>query len=232
MMRTSNWDTCNSMIPVPLLNPKFAIVFAARCRRTSGFGALVNGTVPAPDRFRALIDGLRLLRIVSKLEGVLSTGCGGHAMIYAENSARLRRSGGRFGGCGNRRRRARVPASPIPRRKIIRPSRRFLMARLVEERAPAGATGFGCFIRANWARRKRPSSRPGSAPSISIAPTWHRSALIPAANVLSLPFLFRSFDHLHKVLDETSATSCWQFERHGFVGLTFYDFGARSIYNR
>ena len=27
-------------------------------------------------------------------------------------------------------------------------------------------------------------------------------ALIPAANVLALPFLFRSFDHLHKVLDQ------------------------------
>ena len=29
------------MILVPLLNPKFAIVFAARCARTFGFGALV-----------------------------------------------------------------------------------------------------------------------------------------------------------------------------------------------
>ena len=27
-------------------------------------------------------------------------------------------------------------------------------------------------------------------------------SLIPAANVLALPFLFRSFDHLHKVLDQ------------------------------
>ena len=26
-------------------------------------------------------------------------------------------------------------------------------------------------------------------------------SLVPAANVLALPFLFRSFDHLHKVLD-------------------------------
>ena len=50
--------------------------------------------------------------------------------------------------------------------------------------------------------------------------------------VLALPFLFRSFDHLHKVLDhaigdEILASS----ERHGFVGLTFYDSGSRSIYN-
>ncbi|MFL6822336.1 MAG: TRAP transporter substrate-binding protein [Xanthobacteraceae bacterium] len=57
-------------------------------------------------------------------------------------------------------------------------------------------------------------------------------SLIPAANVLALPFLFRSFDHLHKVLDhaigdEILASS----QRHGFVSLTFYDSGSRSIYN-
>jgi len=57
-------------------------------------------------------------------------------------------------------------------------------------------------------------------------------SLIPAANVLALPFLFRSFDHLHKVLDQAIGdeilASC---QRHGFVGLTFYDSGSRSIYN-
>jgi tripartite ATP-independent transporter DctP family solute receptor len=57
-------------------------------------------------------------------------------------------------------------------------------------------------------------------------------SLVPAANVLSLPFLFRSFDHLHKVLDHALGDEILAgFERHGFVGLTFYDSGARSIYN-
>ena len=57
-------------------------------------------------------------------------------------------------------------------------------------------------------------------------------ALIPAANVLALPFLFRSFDHLHKVLDGTIGEEILAgFQRHGFVGLTFYDSGSRSIYN-
>lgn len=57
-------------------------------------------------------------------------------------------------------------------------------------------------------------------------------SLIPALNVLALPFLFRSFDHLHKVLDEDIGNEILaSFERHGFVGLTFYDSGARSIYN-
>jgi tripartite ATP-independent transporter DctP family solute receptor len=57
-------------------------------------------------------------------------------------------------------------------------------------------------------------------------------AMIPAANVLALPFLFRSFDHLHNVLDnEIGEEILTGFQRHGFVGLTFYDSGARSIYN-
>ena len=57
-------------------------------------------------------------------------------------------------------------------------------------------------------------------------------SLIPAANVLALPFLFRSSDHLHKVLDQTIGEEVLGgFQRHGFVGLTFYDSGPRSIYN-
>ena len=57
-------------------------------------------------------------------------------------------------------------------------------------------------------------------------------SLIPAANVLALPFLFRSFDHLHKVLDQAiGAEILASAQRHGFVGLTFYDSGSRSIYN-
>jgi tripartite ATP-independent transporter DctP family solute receptor len=57
-------------------------------------------------------------------------------------------------------------------------------------------------------------------------------SLIPAANVLALPFLFRSFDHLHKVLDHAVGEEILaSFQRQGFIGLTFYDSGARSIYN-
>jgi TRAP-type C4-dicarboxylate transport system substrate-binding protein len=57
-------------------------------------------------------------------------------------------------------------------------------------------------------------------------------SLIPAANVLALPFLFRSFDHLHKVLDHTIGEEILAgFQQHGFVGLAFYDSGSRSIYN-
>jgi tripartite ATP-independent transporter DctP family solute receptor len=57
-------------------------------------------------------------------------------------------------------------------------------------------------------------------------------SLIPSANALSLPFLFRSFEHLHKVLDHAIGEEILAgFQRHGFVGLTYYDSGARSIYN-
>jgi tripartite ATP-independent transporter DctP family solute receptor len=51
--------------------------------------------------------------------------------------------------------------------------------------------------------------------------------------VPSLPFLFRSTAHLHKVLDgeigEQLLKSC---EKAGFVGLAWYDSGSRSMYTR
>lgn len=58
------------------------------------------------------------------------------------------------------------------------------------------------------------------------------AALVPAANALLLPFLFRSTDHLHGVLDgQIGDEILGLFEAAGFVGLTYYDSGARSIYN-
>jgi tripartite ATP-independent transporter DctP family solute receptor len=55
---------------------------------------------------------------------------------------------------------------------------------------------------------------------------------VPAMNVLAMPFLFRSIEHLQKVLDgQIGEEILNSFEPFGFVGLTFYDSGARSIYN-
>jgi tripartite ATP-independent transporter DctP family solute receptor len=56
-------------------------------------------------------------------------------------------------------------------------------------------------------------------------------SVAPILNVLALPFLFRSIDHLYKVVDgpigdEILAAT----ESSGLIGLTFYDSGARSIY--
>jgi tripartite ATP-independent transporter DctP family solute receptor len=57
-------------------------------------------------------------------------------------------------------------------------------------------------------------------------------SFVPAMNVLAMPFLFRSTEHLHKVLDGPIGNEILNsFEPYGFVGLTFYDSGARSIYN-
>jgi len=57
-------------------------------------------------------------------------------------------------------------------------------------------------------------------------------SLVPVADVLALPFLFRSIDHLHRVLDGPIGEEILaSFERYGLIGLTFYDSGARSIYN-
>jgi tripartite ATP-independent transporter DctP family solute receptor len=55
---------------------------------------------------------------------------------------------------------------------------------------------------------------------------------MPAMNVLAMPFLFRSIEHLEKVLDGPIGNEILgSFEPYGFVGLAFYDSGARSIYN-
>jgi tripartite ATP-independent transporter DctP family solute receptor len=55
---------------------------------------------------------------------------------------------------------------------------------------------------------------------------------VPAMNVLAMPFLFRSIEHLQKVLDGPIGNEILNsFGPYGFVGLAFYDSGARSIYN-
>jgi tripartite ATP-independent transporter DctP family solute receptor len=57
-------------------------------------------------------------------------------------------------------------------------------------------------------------------------------SFIAEANALALPFLFRSIDHLHQVLDGPLGDDLLaSFAPYGFVGLAYYDSGARSIYN-
>jgi len=53
----------------------------------------------------------------------------------------------------------------------------------------------------------------------------------PVLNVLALPFVFRSVDHLYKVIDGPIGEEILgALEPYGFIGLTFYDSGARSVY--
>lgn len=57
------------------------------------------------------------------------------------------------------------------------------------------------------------------------------NAICPKTLVPTMPFLFRSVEHMRKVLDgpvgEEILRSC---EDQGFIGLAFYDSGARSLY--
>src|SRR5262249_4802283 len=56
-------------------------------------------------------------------------------------------------------------------------------------------------------------------------------SIAPILNVLALPFLFRSVDHLYKVVDGPIGDEILAaLESSGLIGLTFYDSGARSIY--
>jgi tripartite ATP-independent transporter DctP family solute receptor len=55
--------------------------------------------------------------------------------------------------------------------------------------------------------------------------------LVPETTVLGLPFLFRSTDHMHKVVDGPIGDEILAaFEKHGLIGLAYYDSGARSFY--
>jgi tripartite ATP-independent transporter DctP family solute receptor len=64
---------------------------------------------------------------------------------------------------------------------------------------------------------------------VNVAPM---NNICPATMVPTMPFLFRSTEHMRKSLDgpvgQEILKSC---EAQGFVGLAFYDSGARSIYS-
>ncbi|PZN98456.1 MAG: C4-dicarboxylate ABC transporter [Hyphomicrobiales bacterium] len=56
--------------------------------------------------------------------------------------------------------------------------------------------------------------------------------LIPATNVPSLPFIFRSVAHMRTVMDGPIGDNLLkEFEKHDLIGLAFYDSGSRSFYN-
>ena len=56
--------------------------------------------------------------------------------------------------------------------------------------------------------------------------------IIEETKVFSLPYIFRSTDHMHSVVDgEIGDAILAEFENHGLVGLAYYDGGSRSFYN-
>lgn len=56
--------------------------------------------------------------------------------------------------------------------------------------------------------------------------------IIEETKVVSLPFIFRGTDHMHRVMDGPIGDEILAaFEPHGFVGLAYFDGGSRSFYN-
>jgi tripartite ATP-independent transporter DctP family solute receptor len=56
--------------------------------------------------------------------------------------------------------------------------------------------------------------------------------IIEETQVPSLPYIFRSTDHMHKVMDGPVGQKILDaFSDHDLVGLAFYDGGSRSFYN-
>jgi tripartite ATP-independent transporter DctP family solute receptor len=63
---------------------------------------------------------------------------------------------------------------------------------------------------------------------INLAPL---NNLVPETTVPALPFIFRSVDHMHTVMDGPIGDEILAaLEPHGMIGLAFYDSGARSFY--
>lgn len=57
--------------------------------------------------------------------------------------------------------------------------------------------------------------------------------IAPAANVVSLPFVFKSVPHMHRALDGAAGDKINAgMAEAGLIGLAWYDAGARSFYNR
>jgi tripartite ATP-independent transporter DctP family solute receptor len=59
------------------------------------------------------------------------------------------------------------------------------------------------------------------------------NGIVPESGIPALPFVFRSTQHMRAVMDGKIGDDILAaFEPHGFIGLCFYDSGARSFYNR
>lgn len=56
--------------------------------------------------------------------------------------------------------------------------------------------------------------------------------LVEQTKIVSLPYIFRNVNHMHKVMDGAIGDEILAaFAPHGFVGLAYYDGGSRSFYN-
>jgi TRAP-type C4-dicarboxylate transport system substrate-binding protein len=64
---------------------------------------------------------------------------------------------------------------------------------------------------------------------VNLAPL---NSIIPETAIPALPYIFRSTEHMYKVMDGAIGREILDaMVPHGLVGLAFYDSGARSFYN-
>ena len=64
---------------------------------------------------------------------------------------------------------------------------------------------------------------------VNLAPM---NSIVPETAIPALPYIFRSTEHMHKVMDgEIGQQILDAFTPHGMIGLAYYDSGARSFYN-
>jgi tripartite ATP-independent transporter DctP family solute receptor len=57
--------------------------------------------------------------------------------------------------------------------------------------------------------------------------------IVEETKVVSLPYIFKGVEHMHHVVDGPIGDDILKgFESEGFIGLTYYDGGARSFYNK
>jgi len=87
----------------------------------------------------------------------------------------------------------------------------------------AAGTRYAFFIRINFGEEKETieQTRAGAI-DLNRTNVALIGSFVPAMNVLAMPFLFRSMEHLHKVLDGPIGNEILgSFEPYGFVGLTF-----------
>lgn len=71
----------------------------------------------------------------------------------------------------------------------------------------------------------------GAVPMARLS-TGTLNGIVPETQVINLPYIFRNREHMYKVLTGPVGEKILQgFEKHGMVGLTFLEAGARSVYN-
>jgi len=64
---------------------------------------------------------------------------------------------------------------------------------------------------------------------INLAPL---NNIVPETAIPALPYIFRSIEHMYKVMDGEIGQEIFEaLEKHGMIGLAYYDSGARSFYN-